>query len=192
MNDNILKKEFDTRTVKRVRDLVTKKYGDATGIQSGYTKEQVDHKEGDIWVENGKEWTIKDGLKQNVTKLDVFKEMVNIPLLCPSCSNPMKSFYDKKMYRIHKMCMNCVTDFEMNIKKQGKWEEYSQSIINNNVSQFLKEYEEFLTDAENNQEIHQFVSEDGIIDKWIGNSKEIIKKQREALNNMKNNNISDK
>jgi hypothetical protein len=88
--------------------------------------------------------------------------------------------------------MNCVTDFEMNIKKQGKWEEYSQSIINNNVSQFLKEYEEFLTDAENNQEIHQFVSEDGIIDKWIGNSKEIIKKQREALNNMKNNNISDK
>ena len=32
VNDNTLKKEFSTRDVNRARNLITKKFGDATGI----------------------------------------------------------------------------------------------------------------------------------------------------------------
>ena len=54
VNDNTLKKEFSTRDVNRARNLITKKFGDATGIQAGYTKQVVEHSEGEIWEENGK------------------------------------------------------------------------------------------------------------------------------------------
>ncbi len=184
MSENILKKEFAQRDVKRIRDLVTKKYGEATGIQTGYSKQHVDHVEGDVWEENGKNWTIKDGIKQNITKLDVFREMSAIPLLCPSCNNFMKTIYDKKMYSIHKMCMNCVSTFETQLKTQGKYEEYAKNLISGNIKHFLKEYEEFLNDPAilNN---NSFVSEDGVIDKWAGNNKEAVAKQKETLDNIR-------
>ena len=43
--------------------------------QIGYTKEYVEHKEGDVWEENGKQWTIKNGIKQTVTKLDAVENV---------------------------------------------------------------------------------------------------------------------
>lgn len=184
MSESILKKEFNQRDVKRIRDLVTKKYGEATGIQTGYSKQQVDHIEGDIWEENGKNWTIKDGIKQNITKLDAFREISAIPLLCPSCKGSLKTIYDKKMYNIHKMCMNCVSVFETQLKVQGKYEEYAKNLISGNIKHFLKEYEEFLNDSSQTHG-NIFVSEDGVIDKWSGNNKELIEKQKESLNNIK-------
>ena len=44
--------------------LVTKKYGDKTTQSVGYTKVQEFHNEGDIWEEDGRKWTIKNGVKQ--------------------------------------------------------------------------------------------------------------------------------
>ena len=47
-----------------MRNLLTKKYGDKTTIRSGYTKKQTIYKEGDVWEEKGKQWTIKNGIKE--------------------------------------------------------------------------------------------------------------------------------
>ena len=70
MEDNILKKEFKKNDVERIRNLVQGKYGEKTGQSVGYQKKIIDRKEGDIWEEDGRKWTIKDGIKQNVTKLE--------------------------------------------------------------------------------------------------------------------------
>ena len=68
--DNVLKKEFSKKDVQRLRNVFTGKTGERTTDGVGYTKKQEFHKEGDVWTENGREWTIKEGIKQNVTKLD--------------------------------------------------------------------------------------------------------------------------
>jgi len=74
MKESMLQKEFKDRDVQRMRNLITKDYTAKTTTQVGYTKTQIDHKEGDIWEEKGKTWTIRDGIKENVTKLDKKKD----------------------------------------------------------------------------------------------------------------------
>ena len=82
MKDNILKKEFQKKDVARLRNLVKGKSNQKLGQGVGYTKKEEFHNEGDIWVENNRRWTIKEGIKENITKLDKFKQ-VSIPLFCP-------------------------------------------------------------------------------------------------------------
>jgi len=100
MAENILNKQFKEKDINRLRNLITKKYGDKTGIQIGYTKSTQYHEEGDIWEENGKKWTIKDGIKQNITKLDKAKKAYLTPLFCPSCNKLMKKRFDKEYFNI--------------------------------------------------------------------------------------------
>ena len=74
MANNVLKKEFQKRDVERLRNLVKGKHGDRSTMGIGYNGEtQEDHKEGDVWEEKGKTWTIRDGIRENVTKLDKIK-----------------------------------------------------------------------------------------------------------------------
>ena len=56
-----LKKEFSPEDLQRARNIITGQTGNRTKVQSGYEKKQIEHKEGDVWEENGKKWTIKDG-----------------------------------------------------------------------------------------------------------------------------------
>jgi len=187
MEDNVLKKEFSERDVQRVRNLVTKKYGESTGIQTGYSKISVDHQEGEIWEENGKNWTIKEGIKQNITKLDSFKQLSFIPLLCPNCNNPLKTEYDKKMYRIHTQCLECVVKFETKLKIEGKYDEYSRKLIKSNVDFFLNDYEQFLEEMAKNTNVTDIVSEDGTVEKWIGNNQKSIEEAQQQLKDIKIN-----
>ena len=76
MKDNVLKKEFKKKDVERLRNLVKGKYGEKTGQSIGYKKEEKFHNEGDVWEENDRTWTIKDGIKQNITKLDEIKKHI--------------------------------------------------------------------------------------------------------------------
>ena len=117
MKDNILKKDFQQRDVERIRNLVKGKYGEKTRSSVGFTKAEEFHKEGDIWEADGRTWTIKDGIKQNITKLDKAKKAHIMPLLCPKCGKVMKNRNDKPFYTIHKMCFNCVIDFEHKLRK---------------------------------------------------------------------------
>ena len=78
MSDSMLKREFRERDVQRMRNIITKDYTAKTVTQVGYSKAQVDHKEGDVWEENGKKWTIKNGIKQTVTRFDKLKQTLNL------------------------------------------------------------------------------------------------------------------
>ena len=184
--DSVLKKEFKPKDVIRLRNIITGKTGNSTQIQSGYENKNIDYQEGDIWEEGGKKWTIKDGLKQSITKMDDLKKLVILPLTCPHCSKPMKvDNLNKKMYNIHKMCFDCVIDMEAEIKKQGKYEEYVslKRIENRNTS---------LSDLESQVESwllekNSYITEAGDIESWEGGDKtklfqevkDWIKKQKE-------------
>ena len=168
MSDNMLKREFRERDVQRMRNIIKKDYTAKTTTQIGYTKSQIEYKEGDIWEENGKKWTIKNGIKQTITRFDELKKVINLPLTCPSCGKAMKSTaLNKKMWPIHSKCFNCVINYETELKRQGKFEEYTKTLISGGVKQYIKDLEDALIDF-NNEIEDQFVTEQGDIEKWTG------------------------
>lgn len=169
MSDNMLKREFRERDVQRMRNIIKKDYTAKTVTQVGYTKTQIEHKEGDVWEENGKKWTIKNGIKQTITRFDELKKVINLPLTCPNCGKAMKNTkLNKKMWPIHSKCFDCVIDYETELKRLGKFEEYAKSLISGGVKQYIKDLEDALIDF-NNEADDQFVTEQGDIETWKGN-----------------------
>lgn len=169
-NESMLQKDFKQRDVQRMRNLITKNYGDKTVTQAGYTKEYTERKEGDVWEENGKTWTIKNGLKQTITRLDSIKKSIMLPLTCPNCSKPMKNdTLNKKMWPIHKMCFDCVITMETKLKREGKFEEYERNMTRKGIETYIKELEEALLELSlSTTEDESIVTESGDIEHWVG------------------------
>ena len=189
MSDTNLKKEFSKRDVQRMRNIITGNAGGSTGTQVGYSKQSQDYTEGDIWEENGKQWTIKNGIKQTVTKFDRLKKMFIIPIACPECSKPMKNDdINKKMWSIHHKCFDCILEMEAKIKLEGKWDEYQSQMMNSNKNAMVDDFEKAIEDFYASQS-ESYVTEQGDVEHWGGgkineeeirNVKEYIKKLREA------------
>jgi len=174
--DSTLKKEFKKSDVQRMRNIITGKTGDRTQILGGWENKIEERKEGDTWEEDGKKWTIKNGIKQSITKLDKFKHLVSLPLTCPSCKKSMKADeLNKKMYSLHKVCLNCVVDMEAKLKIEGKYEQYEKNILNMNKNASLEEFEQALDSWL--EEKDTFVTEQGDIESWQGGDKTQIYKQ---------------
>jgi bacterioferritin-associated ferredoxin len=189
----MLKKEFKRKDVERMRNLIKGSVNSSSETQIGYKKKQIEYKEGDIWVENKKKWTIKNGIKQTISKLDNIKKQIFMPLCCPKCGKVMKKRLDKHNYRIHKKCHDCVIKFEHKLKIHGKYKNYINNLQNRNKLSSLNEMEAYLLDAINNTSNTSFISEQGDIEDWRGgkvkneNVKEIKKAIKETRNIIKKN-----
>ena len=181
-----MKKSISEAQVKRMRNLVTKKYGAKTEIRSGYTKQNQSRTEGDIWEERGKTWTIKNGIKQSVSKLGLARKSIRKPMCCPKCGGTMKSHWDTKMWPIHKMCFKCVTKFETQLIIDGKYKEYEKSIMKGNYEAWLEdvqnEYADFISTAKG----RDFITEAGHIEDWHGdNTSDLIAKTDKHIEKIK-------
>ena len=163
----MLKKEFSKKDVSRMRNLITGNAGSSSEMQIGYSKKEVERKEGDVWEENKKTWTIKNGIKQTVSKLDSIKKEVFMPLCCPECGNVMKSRLDKPNYRLHKKCFNCVVEYEGKLKLRGEYDDYIKNLKAKNDLSILNELESYLLNAVNASNAG-FVSEHGEVERWVG------------------------
>lgn len=166
MKDNVLKKEFNKQDVQRVRNVLTGQAGERTTEGIGYTKKQEFHQEGDIWEENGRKWTIKDGIKQNITKLDKAKEAV-MPLFCPSCNKIMKERLDAPIYRFFRRCHDCQAEFEMRLRIKGLWDDYQKQLDNSTIDHLIEHVNNhyFASFEETND---GWMSEAGEMQKWKG------------------------
>ena len=187
MKNNVLKKEFSKKDVQRARNLIT---GDTTSRTTegvGYSKKYEHYTEGDIWEENGRKWTIKNGVKQNITKMDKFKKMGTIPLFCPECNTLMKKELDKKVFPAYQKCFDCVVDYEAELEKQGKSEEYFTNLRNQHVQSAINGYKSFMQDhiKESNA---NYVTEAGDVENWKGGkSKEQLEQElQEGLEFLEN------
>ena len=189
MAESKLQREFRERNVQRMRNIITKDYNAKTQSQVGYSKEYIERNEGDIWEENSKTWTIKNGIKMTVSKLDDIKKILQLPLICPKCSKHMKNFeLNKKMYSIHKMCFDCVIEFETKLKMLGTYKEYERNIIDKGLDVYIKELEDFLLELALNDNNESFVTEAGDIEKWSGGNidkKTIMNDLIEYINSLK-------
>ena len=182
----MLKKEFKRKDVERMRNLIKGSTGESAELQVGYTAKKEDHKEGDIWEEGGKQWTIKDGIKQTATKLDRVKKEAIMPLFCPNCGSLMKKRLDAKMYKIHKTCFDCVIDMEAKLKNQGKFEEYERNIIAKNAEHYIDDLEQYLLEKINTSNT-QYVSERGEVERWKGgiDKEKFVSEMKENFKNFR-------
>ena len=170
MGESLLKKEFKSKDVNRARNLITKDYSGKTVDGTGYSKAHVAYKEGDIWEENGRSWTIKDGIRQNITKLDAAKKALQTPLACPKCKGSMKHHLAQKMYKIHKMCFDCVIDYEAELRKAGLYESYEKNMMQGSMKAFARDVEQWV--LETVMSTNTFVTEQGDVEDWNSNNKE--------------------
>lgn len=162
-----LNKQFSEKDVSRMRNLIQGKHGEKVGQSVGYAKHDQDYKEGDVWERDGRKWTIKDGITQNITKLDKAKKAHLMPLMCPSCNKVMKNKNDKSYYNIHKSCFRCVILKEEKLKQEGKWEEYQRNIKNIEIDNKIIDFKDYVSDKlkETN---NSFISEAGDKETWKG------------------------
>lgn len=176
----MLKKEFKRKDVERMRNLITGKANESSETQIGYNKKTIEYKEGDIWTENKKTWTIKNGIKQTISKLDAVKKEIFMPLCCPKCGIVMKKRLDKPNYRIHKKCHDCVILFEHKLMVKDKtlklYNDYKNNLKAKNNLSYINELESYLLDAVNTTD-KGYVSEKGEVERWVGgyNKKKIVK-----------------
>lgn len=189
MNDNVLKKEFSKKDVQRARNLVTGNTSARTTEGVGYTKKHEHHVEGDVWEENGRTWTIKNGLKQNITKMDKFKKMGKTPLFCPECGTLMKKHLDVKVFPAYQKCFDCVVDYEAQLQKEGKAEEYFNDMHNQRITNIQSEYEAFMKEKME-EGSNGYITERGDKENWKGGFdksflNEELQKGLEFLENLK-------
>ena len=163
----MLKKEFKRKDVERARNLIKGKTGDSSEIQIGYKKKRIERKEGDIWTENKKTWTIKNGIKQTISKLDKIKKEIFMPLSCPCFNKIMKKRLDKPNYKIHKKCHDCVIEFEHKLKYTGQYDNYIKQLEAKNSLNLVDEMESYLLNAVNATN-NGYVSERGELERWVG------------------------
>ena len=161
-----LNKEFSKRDVQRMRNILTNNTADKTRVQAGYEKENRVYVEGDIWEENGKTWTIENGLKQTITKHDKLRQIIVMPLKCPECKKAMKvNDLNKKMWSIHNKCFDCVVEYETHLRITGKYEEYEKKLMNANKDSFVDDYEQAV-EAFANDKGETYMSEAGHAENW--------------------------
>lgn len=156
-------------------------------IVVGWRPTMQDRKEGDVWEgPDGRMWTVKNGITQNITKLDSAKT----PHWCPLCTKPLNHRLDVKFWNKKGKCMDCVIKEETEIRRQGKWREYEESIMKAN---FIAELKDTIKELEHLQEtisapeiVHADETRILMIEKWhvdIDKVKEDIKNDLEKLRN---------
>lgn len=189
MKESTLIKEWGQKDVQRMRNIVSKKSNDKTQTQVGYTHTTIERKDGEIWEENGKQWIYQNGIKQTLTKFDELKQLIILPLVCPKCDKPMStSTSNKKLYSIHKMCLDCVIQFETELKRDGKYDAYQRKIKEDNVNGYLKDLENAFFDTFINGSNNSFITEQGDIEQTMGGNidkEKIIQQFREGVREIK-------
>jgi len=161
-----MKKGITEQKVQRMRNLASGNYNNKTQMRSGYTKKYNDYKEGDVWEEKGKTWTIKRGIKRTINKLDSARKLQRVPLSCPKCETSMSHPAHRKMFKRWGMCLVCVTKWEHEMKANGTYEEWYAQFDKDNYNAFIKDITEQYYDWLDKRNSKHYITESGDIEDW--------------------------
>lgn len=173
MSDSLLKKEWREEDIQRVRNLITGHYSKGTKDIVGYSRVEKSHKEGDVWEEDGKTWTIQNGLKQTISKLHSVREALKMPLTCPKCGKALNTTLDKKMYPIHGFCFDCVCRMEDDLKRAGLYKEYEANLVKGNIQNFVQELKDRIATLKGSKV--EYSTDQGELEDWGDISDDLMK-----------------
>ncbi len=122
----------------------------------------------------------KDDTRFWQPEVDKAKEGIILPLFCPSCSKSTKPHLDKKWFVMYGHCFNCQVDFEHELKKQGKLQDFENQVINDHLEGTIQDFESWFDELINEKQT--FITEAGDVEKWDGSGKtQLLKYKEEAL-----------
>ena len=105
-------------------------------IQVGYTGKTL-RKEGEEWEDhNGRKWKIQNGQRKQITKVPargIDK--------CSDCEKLILKVIDQDTYNRMNRCYHCQINFEVDLKVEGKWEDWVKEMEEKRWETILKEYE---------------------------------------------------
>jgi len=102
----------------------------------GYTSVEPERKEGEKWFDvNGKAWTMKNGLKQSISKLQEAK----MPWWCPKCEKAMNHRFDTKFYNLYSQCYDCTINQQTQMRIDGTWDAFEKKMIRENEKAWLRD-----------------------------------------------------
>jgi hypothetical protein len=107
-------------------------------IQVGYEgKTLQQRKEGEEWTDaRGRSWKMQDGKRKQITKIPPrgFDK-------CDDCEKLILKTIDQQTYDRMGRCKYCQIDFEMKLKKEGKWMDWVKDMEKKRWESVLAEYE---------------------------------------------------
>jgi hypothetical protein len=141
--------------------------------------------EGEVWEgKDGKTWTIKNGIKQTVTKLDDAKT----PWWCPKCSKPLNHRFDIKFWKLRGHCMDCQAKSETEMRLSGNWKQYEKNTMLRNYLSELRYKIEELQDYHDTLSKPEFVNADDtnilMIERWDVNITKVQADIKEEISNL--------
>lgn len=175
-----MKKSISEEKVQRMRNIVKGDYTKSIKTQIGY-KRLEERSEGDVWEDGNKIWTIKNGIKQNVSKMQKVRDFVKMPLCCPECGNVMKGQFDRHHWKINKKCLSCVTLEEQQMRNKGTYQDKKKELFKLSKTAEIADITMQFNDWIDNNPT--FVTELGEIEDWSGglNKEEIKAKFKKEL-----------
>jgi hypothetical protein len=99
----------------------------------------------------------------------------------------MKKELDKKVFPAYQKCFDCIVDYEAELQKQGKSEEYFNNLRNNHIQSAIDGYKRFMQDQMKESNAN-YVTEAGDVENWKGGkSKEQLEQElQEGLEFLEN------
>ena len=161
-----MKKGITQDKVQRMRNLISGNHNNKSLIRSGYTKNIVERVEGQVWTERGKTWTIKNGIKRTVDKLDFARKINRVPFACPKCVQSLKHSAHKQMYKRWGMCLTCVVKWEAEMKANGTYDEWFKQFDVSNFNAFISDIQGEYNDWVQSRNAQHYISEAGRIEDW--------------------------
>ena len=107
-------------------------------IQIGYEGKTVNQrKEGEEWVDaRGRRWTIQDGKRKQITKIPPrgFDK-------CSDCDKMILKDIDQDTFNRMSRCYHCQLEFEANLHREGKWQDWVKKMETKRWKSVMSEYE---------------------------------------------------
>lgn len=146
---------------------------------------------GEVWEEinpvtgQATLWEQKKGYRVKKSKnADTFADVRNYLRSFPNCQKETctctaPNRLDKKFRNLTGMCADCHFSYETKLKIEGKYEEYEQNKIKQNVLSFLRDAEHDVNTLIESITKTEVVNDDGSVEKWeIENKEAVVKKIR--------------
>ena len=122
--------------IKKIQDMVTGKYKQRVSVgYEGKTTNQ--RKEGEEWVDaRGHRWTIQDGKRKQITKIPPrgFDK-------CDDCDKMILKDIDQDTFNRMSRCYHCQLEFEANLHREGKWQDWVKEMETKRWESVMSEYE---------------------------------------------------
>ena len=145
------------RNIEKVKKLIAGVGGQGTP-RIGYTPKSIEmRKEGEEWTDaRGRSWVMTGGKRKQITKIPPrgFDK-------CNDCEKLILKTIDQQTYDRMGRCKYCQIDFEMKLRKDGKWEDWVKEMETKRWEKVIAEYE---------QEMNLHDESKGAFDKTVANA----------------------